>query len=285
MLLGLFWQTPNTPPPAPPSPAPAPVSTVGTSDDFLARLKRLIPTRWFNVTAPIRDAILGGIADATAWSYSLFAFVKAQTRLATATGQFIDLFAFDYLGLTIRRRDGESDALFAPRVQKEILRPRVTRAAMIEALTDLTGRAPIIVEPWNTGDTGAWDVGTWAWEGVQLGAVNGGGWDTGELAWDTAGCFFVDGGELALSSDGAGCWGDLLLPQVLITVFPPFSQGFPNISGWDDPQSAWDSGSATEWVNQDDAAGGVSRDDVFAVINAAKPNGTSAWVQFALGWP
>lgn len=289
MLLSLrsLFEAEDAPIAGPPTVIPSPldvVSTIGTAADFLDRLKKLLPTRWWNVTAPRRDAVLGGISDALAWAYSLNVFVKAQERLSTATGQFIDLFAYDYLGLTIRRRVGEVDAAFAARVKKELLRPRVTRAAMYEALDDLTGRPPTIIEPWNTGDCGAWDVGTWAWAGEAVGAVNGGGFQDGNLAYDTTGCFYIVPTGVINASGGAGCWGDLLLPQVLIIVAPPIVQGVPNISGWDDPQSAWNIGS-TYYVDPADITGPLTIDDVYAVINQTKPVGVSVWVQFALGWP
>lgn len=217
----------------------------GDADDFLGRLKKLLPTRWFNVTAPIRDAVLGGISDALAWAYSLNAFVKLQERLGMATGQFIDLFAFDYLGLTIRRRVGELDAPFAARVKKEILRPRVTRAAMIEAITDFAGTPPTIIEPWNPSDTGAWDIP--------------------ETAYDV----------------GGARWGDTTpLPSALIIFPPEVVSGPPSIPGWDVPQAAWDTNSTAYF----DAPQSESYEaEAYEVINETKPIGVPIWVQFAEG--
>ena len=121
----------------------------GDATDITGRLQRLLPARWFATPAPIRDAILGGIADALAWSYSAVAWARAQTRLLTAYGPLLDVWAYDYLGLTVTRRASETDAAFAPRVKKEVLRERVTNHGMKQALTDLAGTAPVVFEPWN----------------------------------------------------------------------------------------------------------------------------------------
>jgi hypothetical protein len=50
------------------------------------------------------------------------------------------------------RKAGECDATYDARVKKEILRERVTRSGMIKALTDLTGNAPLILEPRGLGE-------------------------------------------------------------------------------------------------------------------------------------
>lgn len=215
----------------------------GDGADFLSRLKRELPTRWFNVTAPIRDAVLGGISDALAWTYSLNAFVKLQERLATATGQFIDLFCFDYLGLTIRRLLSETDTAFTARVKKEILRPRVTRAAMVEAITDFAGSAPQIFELWNPSDTGAWDQPRTCWD------------------------------------NGVSRWGDTTpLPAALIIFPSEKAQGLPAAPGWDVPRASWDQPSTVFY----DAPSSESYEaEAYDLINKTKPTGVSVYVQFA----
>lgn len=136
------------------------VPDVTTPSASLAdRIVRLLPSRWFSTPAPVRDAIIGGISDLLAWAWWLIGYAKAQTRLATASGIFIDIFAFDYLGLTITRRTGEVDPFYSARVGKELLRERVTRAGMAQAILDLTGSAPVIIEPWLGLDCGGWTTG------------------------------------------------------------------------------------------------------------------------------
>lgn len=215
----------------------------GDSANFLTRLKRVIPKRWFKIEAPNRDAVFGGITDALAWIYSLNAFVKLQTRLATATGQFIDLFSYDYLALTQRRRVAENDTVYAARVKKELLRERVTRAGMIGAITDFAGSTPTIIESWNPNDTGAWD--------------------RPQTAWD----------------NGVSRWGDTdPLPGFAIIFPPEVVPGPPSRPGWDISRAAWDTNSTAWW----DAPQNESyEDEAYAIINETKPTGTPGWVQFA----
>lgn len=110
-------------------------TTVGTgsSADILQRLQRLFPARWFATPAPNRDAILGGAADALAAAYTLIGWAKAQTRLLSAAYPLLDVWAYDYLALTVVRRQTETDAFFAPRVKTEILRERVTVHGMLRS--------------------------------------------------------------------------------------------------------------------------------------------------------
>ena len=145
----------------------------GDKGDFIARMKRVLPRRWFNDVAPVTDAVLGGLS--TAWSavYLLIRTVSAQTRLATATASFVDSVSRDFFGDGLPRRSNESDDAFRVRISLELLRPRGTRRALASALTDLTGQLVTIFEPTRPADTGGYNVG-----GVGYGS--GGGW--GNLA-------------------------------------------------------------------------------------------------------
>ena len=67
----------------------------GDSNDIVTRVKMLIPFRWFSWVAPLRDAILGGLADSAAWCYSWLVYIKQQSRIATSTGPFLDLISYD----------------------------------------------------------------------------------------------------------------------------------------------------------------------------------------------
>lgn len=124
--------------------------------DMLGRLRGLLPASWFgHDVAPVRDTVLSGIAAPFTWGYSLYSFVTAQARLATSTGVFLDFFALDFLGKTLPRKMGEVDATYSARIAAELVRPRNTRAAVSQAIRDLTGTTPTLVEPWNTGDCAA----------------------------------------------------------------------------------------------------------------------------------
>jgi hypothetical protein len=221
------------------------VSAEGDANDIVARVKRLIPGRWFAYAAPVRDAVLGGIADGASWCFSLIAYARAQSRIATSTGPWLDLIALDYFQRNISRSSGQGDSAFLARIKAELLRERVTRAGMIRAISDLTGSAPVVFEPWNTGDTGAWD-------------------NASTLAWDT---------------QGAGAWGDTVFPcQAFLTVLPPGLQGIANAPGWDSAQAGWGS-SASELVDQSQISGAVTTQNIYDAINHTKPMGSIMWTQ------
>jgi hypothetical protein len=140
----------------------------GDASDVVRRLKAVLPARWFPDSAPLLEGLLAGLADAWAWLYSLLRYARQQTRIATATDGFLDLIAQDCFGGRLVRAGGQTDAAFRAIIQREMLRERGTRAAVISVLTDLTGRAPVVFEPARPADTGGW--------GLALGYGAGGGW-------------------------------------------------------------------------------------------------------------
>ncbi len=160
--------------------------------DMIGRLRRVLPVRWFSDTAPLADAVLGGIGSAYVAVFDLIAAVKLQARTATATGVFLDMISADFFGDAFPRRLGESDSAFRQRVMAELLRPRGTRAALMAALTDLTGQPARIFEPMRPADTGSYSTG-----GAGYGVA--GGWGNLSLPYQ---CFVVAarprGGGIAL---------------------------------------------------------------------------------------
>src|ERR1700757_1351252 len=70
----------------------------------LARLKMVLPARWFADSSPILDALLTGIASSWVSVFSLLDGVGAQARIATANGIFLDIAAQDYFGEQLPRR-------------------------------------------------------------------------------------------------------------------------------------------------------------------------------------
>jgi hypothetical protein len=181
----------------------------GTPTDILIRLKAVLPGGWFPLTSagqpsatPILDALLSGPAWALSWAYSLIQYVQLQQRIATATDVFLDLCARDYFGGGLTRNNGETDAAFSIRIRASLLRPAATRAAITTALTNLTGRAPNIFEPWDTGDAGGY----------------GGGYAP---VWRS------------LAYNTAGGYGSLQLPgQAFITAYRPLQGGIANVGGY-----------------------------------------------------
>lgn len=127
----------------------------GDQTDVLKRLKGRLP-RWFGSgPTPVLDALLQGPAWALAYVYSLWAYAKLQTRIGTATDGFLDLISGDFFGSSLPRKAYESDASFRFRILSNLIRLRNTRRAVVNILTQITGRAPIVFEPGLVTDTGA----------------------------------------------------------------------------------------------------------------------------------
>ncbi len=141
---------------------------LGDVADFVSRLWRVLPPRWFSDTAPLADAVLTGFGVAWSAIYALIDAVRAQARLLTATGGFVDSFAQDYFGVAFLRRNAESDASYIQRIGYELLRPRGTRTAMTTAMAQLTGQPATIFEPARPMDTGGYGAG-----GVGYGVAGG----------------------------------------------------------------------------------------------------------------
>jgi hypothetical protein len=140
----------------------------GDVADIKARLRSLLPP-WFPAagSAPVVDGVLAGIATLQSFIYGLIAYARTQARIGTASGAWLDLIAWDFLGPTFTRRASESDGTFQARILAFLLIPRNTLAGITAMLIALTGRAPAIIEP----------------------ATNVGGWDIGYFAFDSSGCW------------------------------------------------------------------------------------------------
>lgn len=211
----------------------------GDSNDILSRVKAVIPFYWFAYVAPLRDAVLGGLSDVAAWSYSWITYAKQQARIATSTGPFLDLIALDFTGRYLQR-NGATDSVFRSKIQATILQERVTRAGMVNALTELTGSAPIIIEPWNTGDCGAY------------GAPN-------------------------IGYGAAGCYGSMeLIGQVFITAYRGGGSGVPNVNGYGGYLAGYGVGSI-EYVGPQVELSGLTDDDIYQTIQTTKPTGVICW--------
>lgn len=130
---------------------------IGDQTDMLARLKAMLPSRWFADTTPVLDGMMSGMASTAAWAHSLLTFVRQQARLATASHVFLDLAAIDFFGPRVARAAGQSDDAFRAKMLRELYRIRSTRPAIATALEEWTGRSPDIFEPSRPADTGAWN--------------------------------------------------------------------------------------------------------------------------------
>ena len=230
--------------------AAATINTTGTSDDILSRVKKLIPGRWFSWVAPNRDAIIGALADSAAWNYKFIKYAKAQTRLFTAYGIWLDIFSYDYLARHLNRTSGESDDVFRAKIRATILQERVTRAGMKAALTQFTGQAPWIFEPWNTNDTGAY---------------------SGKGPGATYGSFGYGVGQ--------GGYGNMNLPcQTFMLVHKGVGAGVPGIGGYGSSIQGY-GGGAGEYVGPQSEESGITEQMVYDMIDSTKPTGTTCWTQ------
>lgn len=130
----------------------------GDQADFQQRLIRLMPDGWFaNGQTPLRDALLLGIANAFSFIYSLLAYARLQTRIATATDFFLDIIAFDFFGGKLSRVFGQSDSSFRAAIISLLFRKRCTRQAIIAVIQQLLGVTPIVIEPARASDVGCLD--------------------------------------------------------------------------------------------------------------------------------
>jgi hypothetical protein len=105
------------------------------------------------------NALVDGFAESASFIKNLKNYVKTQTRISTSTGFFLDLAAEDYFGDKLRRHSSENDNSYRQRILSNLLAERVTRTGIYKALLNLTGRPPIMFEPWNPVDTNWLDGG------------------------------------------------------------------------------------------------------------------------------
>jgi hypothetical protein len=221
----------------------------GDQDDMQARLRSALPNGWFADEAPILTGLLSGLGNAWAWLHSLLAYVRLQTRVATATDGWLDMIARDYGGPALARQTGETDAAFSARINRNLQALRGTRAALIAAITNLTGRTPVVFEPAYPPDTGG------------LGTIG--------LGWNTL-----------------GGWGNLHLPyQCFVTAYRPAGGGIADSGGWGNLSAStksnlalggWGTG-ALQYGNVSLIEGQITDAQIFATIASTMPAATIAW--------
>ena len=209
---------------------------------MLARIKAVLPTRWFADATPVLDGLLAGLAWAWSWTYSLLTYLQAQTRIATATDVWLDIIANDFFGERLQRRTSQSDDAFRLLIQSSLLREHGTRQAIVAAVTDLTGRAPAVFEPMRSTDTGGYAIG-----GVGYG---------------------VGGG-----------WGSMALPfQCFVKAYRPVGSGIALVSGWGGPVGGYGHG-AVEYASMAMVQGQVTDGDIAAAIAGVLPVAAIAWTR------
>lgn len=214
---------------------------IGDRTDFHKRIKAVLPP-WFPSSAPVLDTVLYGFAAAFTLVYDFLTYTKRQTRIATAESFWLDLAAYDFFGMRFRRRVKQSDDSFRVEIIKEVLRERVTRRGMVNALRDLTGVSPIIFEPRNIRDTGAYGVAS------------------------------------GLAYNVRGGYGSHLMPaQVLIKAQRPIGSGIPNVNGYGGEIGGFGEGQIV-FAQLSDIKGFVTDADIYRMVLAIKAAGVTTWV-------
>ena len=240
----------------------------GDQNDIVSRLQQLIPNGWFpNGLVPFRDALLQGIANALSFVYQLLAYMRLQTRIATATDGFLDMIAADFLGDELPRGAVESDPSYRARIQAAILLERGTRPAMSAMLALVTGRPPVIIELRRGADCGGY--------GVYGGYGVAGAYGSMSLPFQ---CFV----KAHRPASAAGIGGSA--PYGVISNAPP-GVGYP-LWGLFIPQQLGTGGrggygvGAIQYVSLSMFAAPAD-DAIYAAIESIKPVATTVWVQLS----
>lgn len=229
--------------------------TLGDLSDFVRRIKAVLPWGWFATdSTPVLDTLLSGIGAVWAQMWALLIYVARQRRIATATDINLEVIANDFLGDTLPRKTGESDPAYSLRIRQAIFREMGTRKAISTALTQLTGEAPVIFEPANAHDTGAY---------ASAGST----------------------GYCGLAYGSAGGYGSYQLPfQAFVLTTLPQTVAVSGVQGYAGGGVQYTNviggygGGAIEYSSGDGVLIGVADEEVYGAINAIKPVATIIWV-------
>ncbi|WP_336999019.1 hypothetical protein [Pantoea agglomerans] len=130
----------------------------GDFDDIHSRLQALLPAGWFGDKSPVLEAVLSSCARSLTWCYSLYAYARLQTRIATASDSWLDIAARDFFGTRLIRDEGMLDNELRRKISKSLFCERGTRQAIIITIKELTGLEPTIIEPLRPADTGGYGI-------------------------------------------------------------------------------------------------------------------------------
>ncbi len=224
----------------------------GDRTDMMARMRAVLPARWFPDDAPVLDSVLAGLGDVWASVFGVYSFLVPQLRISTATGSMLDLISRDFFDADLLRRSGESDAALRARIIRELFRECGTRTAAVRVLTDLVDRTPIVFEPAYPHDTGGYgEAGSGVCNGLAYGV--------------------------------AGGYGSLRLPfEFFISGIRGSRSTIANVMGYY-AGSGWAGGGygvgAFEYASISWTEGQITDADMFAAINGVRPAATIAWMR------
>ena len=214
------------------------------STDYAARIRALLPARWFGDNTPVLNSVLQGLAAGWMKIDEFLTYTAAQTRISTATDRWLDFAATDYFGHRIRRRRNEPDRHFRTRIILEINREKCTRSALSQCLMDLTGTAPDLFEPANPADTGGY------------------------------------GGSsvFAMGYGVSGRWGSTQLPfQVFVSATRAAPEGIALVNGWAGRFGGFGGGLSAYGSGLPGAASATD-EEIYQAVAGIAPAGTTIWV-------
>lgn len=214
---------------------------IGDTSDMAGRIRSVIPAQWFADDAPNLGALLKGLGRAWSGLFKLLKIVREQARIRTASGIFLDIASKDYLGNSLPRRINEADASYKSRILASVLQPRATRQALVFALTQLTGKAVTIFEPFNATDTGGYNLNT----GYNI----------------------------------LGGYGCLTFPcQFFVTVYNPLSILAIDDGGYGCGPGGYNT-SPMFYASLTEFSGSISDSDIYAEITSVIPTASIAWTK------
>lgn len=251
--------------------------TALSSQELTKQLVAYLPTGWWDLISvstagtldnAVMKAFSGNDADLTGGDRHLHKMLRAverSTYIVTAEGAEIDDIVYDYFGAGLSRYPGETDAQLKARFVVSIFSNGCTRAGMIELLTSRLGSVPTVYENVEATQTGGY-MGA---DLDQIDTMGSGGLaadpfvaPNGYYAYDEAGCYAQPGAGFDFSKVGpigydvAGQWGyNLGAGAENYTAFITVQQ--PAIS----------------------SANYMTDEQIYALIEAAKPLGTTMWVK------
>jgi hypothetical protein len=220
---------------------------IGDRIDFRNRLIAVLPGSWFPDVAPIRDAVLDGLAGAWVTVYMMLQYVISQARISSASDIWLDLIAWDFFGWRLKRRSNESDDTLRGRIMFGLFCERATRLAVASALQSLTGNIASIFEPARTTDTGGYAS--------------------------------LDGQGGGVGYGAAGGWGSLNLPfQCFVTAYRSADAGIGQVAGWGCAAGGYRVGSL-EYASSDMVEAQVTDAEICFAVAGVLPIGTVVWIK------
>ena len=224
---------------------------VGDQADFVTRILAVLPKRWFGDNSPRLSALVNALAIPWVFLYDLLQYVKAQSRISTATDDWLSLVALDFFGRELARIEDEGDGAYRIRIENALLQTAASRGAVASGLANLSGTIPTIFEPSACHDTGGY------------GGLSG-----------TAG-----GTMCGLAYGATGGWGNLSMPgQFFITVTRGVSVGLSRVGGYGVGMGGYGHGSYS-YINLLEIPGRVTDQDIQRALVRLLPVNATAWLR------